>query len=220
MRPLGTNFSDIWMKIQNPSFNEILLKMSPAKWRHLFQASMWELNTWFMLCCVLLLLVTILTPIRQGYFTGTGAIVRLPPLGQLYDCPNASEVILKNISGHNVNLLKIILFPQQSKSQQNDTPYLWDMLYLSLIIHLCLARGSDLTRCGLVVWHISGWILAQVMALFLMVPSYYLSQYWPFFFSETLRHSPEDNFSLNVQDILDKSLKMTNLRSKLHLEQA
>ena len=31
--PLGTNFSEIWIKTQNVSFTKIQLKISPAKWR-------------------------------------------------------------------------------------------------------------------------------------------------------------------------------------------
>ena len=57
--------------------------------------------------------------------------------------------------------------------------------------------------------------LAQIMACCLMAPSHYLNQCW-LIIKGVQWHSPESDFTGNVQDIFDMILKMTNSRLHWH----
>ena len=69
------------------------------------------------------------------------------------------------------------------------------------------------------IWsHRSGSPLPQVMACCLMAPNHYVNRCW-LLISEALRHSPEVNFTRNLQiyPSLIICLKITNLTLQLHL---
>ena len=90
------------------------------------------------------------------------------------------------------------------------------MIYLRNITLIYLRNINSLWPSDAIWWHRSGSTLAQVMACYLMAPSLYLNQYW-LIISEVLWHSPEGNFTGDAKDILDMSLKITDLRLQPHL---
>ena len=71
------------------------------------------------------------------------------------------------------------------------------------------AACKRLMHCGLVMPYRdrSGWILAQVMVCYLMVPSHYLNQCW-LIFSEVMLYSLENNSTVNKLLFCIMSLKI------------
>ena len=83
-----------------------------------------------------------------------------------------------------------------------DKP-LSEPMMVNLLMHICVTRPQwvNLLWPNDTIWqHNTMSILTQVMACFLMAPSYYLNQCW-LIISDVLWHSLEDNFTGNVQDI-------------------
>ena len=122
---LGTNFSEILIKIQNFSFTKMHLKISSVKWRPFCPGGIWVNAWWVTRCCVYHWVVPLVTDDLKEFVFSEG------PRKQKDICQNQRHELMTNLSNAEGGRLNIETPPNQYRdpSVKDETAswpfYLW-----------------------------------------------------------------------------------------------